>query len=74
MKKSKRKYVRYDEKTINSIIAFLKKGKTNVEAKKQFGCTAHYAGKLRKKAKLKAAPAPKKAKSAKKSAASNNLL
>ena len=41
---------RYDEATRKKITAFLKTGKSNREAKAEFGCTAHFAAKLREEA------------------------
>lgn len=43
---------RYDEAARAKIVAFIKSGKTNQEAKAKFGCTAHFAAKLRKEAGL----------------------
>jgi hypothetical protein len=42
---------RYDDAKIKKMVAFLK-GHTNQEVKEEFGCSAHYAGKLRKKHKI----------------------
>lgn len=49
--------VRYDEKAIARIVSFLKKGHSNVEAKAEFGCSAHFAGRIRAKFKI---PFPEK--------------
>jgi hypothetical protein len=59
--------VRYDEDQIKSIVAFLR-GHSNKETKGKFGCSAHYAGKLRAKFKVPgvtAVPAKKSVKSKK---------
>lgn len=62
---------RYSEAEIKQMTAYCK-GHTNQEVKAKFGCSAHYAGKLRKKAKIplpeSSKPvAPKKSAPAKKS-------
>ena len=41
---------RYDDAARTKIVDFLKTGKTNREAKEKFGCTAHFAAKLREEA------------------------
>jgi hypothetical protein len=48
---------RYDDAKVKAIAAFLKTG-TNQAAKAKFGCSAHYAGKLRKKLKIAFPKAP----------------
>ena len=72
--KAKPAISRHSDEKRASIIAFIKGGKTNHEAKAKFGVSAHFVGKLRKeanvgpaKAKPVAAKAPAKAVSTKSS-------
>ncbi len=69
--KVKPAFSRHSDEKRASIIAFIKGGKTNHEAKAKFGVSAHFVGKLRKEANIsapaKAKPAPAKAVSTKSS-------
>lgn len=55
---------RYDEAARAEITAFLAAGNTNNAAKAEFGCSAHFAGKLRSAAGLTGDKAPKATKAA----------
>ena len=63
---------RYDDAARTKIVDFLKTGKTNLEAKAKFGCTAHFAAKLREEAGIAPTAKAPKAKASKPVAA--NLL
>ena len=54
----KKPFVRIDDKRRENIIAFVRKGNTNAEAKERFGVSAHFVGKLRREAGISASVSP----------------
>lgn len=63
--KVKTAFSRHSDEKRAAIVAFIKGGKTNDEAKAKFGVSAHFVGKLRKENKVGPAAAPKAAVSTK---------
>jgi hypothetical protein len=66
MSKKPNTAVRYDDPVKKKIASYLREGNSNQAAKRKFGCSAHWAGRLRDELKIAAfAPAPSKPKSTK---------
>lgn len=63
--KSKKTSVRYDDAKVKAIASFMRAGHSNAQTKIKFGCSAHWAGHLRKKMKIAGAKPAVKAKTAK---------